>query len=102
MAPGSISFDAILSQDARRALPEIFSSIGICVLSLLPPACILYLAMLALTKRKIWAFERLSWLSVVSFLSISWMVPIRCAVVKSLQLWGGKCIYHWPLSLRCN
>jgi hypothetical protein len=89
MVSGSISFDAILSQDARRALPEILSSIGICVLSLLPPACVLYTAMLALTKRKIWAFERLSWLSIFAFLLISWMVQIRCAVVKSLQLWGG-------------
>lgn len=79
-----------LSPEGRAALVEIWGHLGTCVLSLLVPTAILYLAIYALVRKRVAVFETLSWLSIGVFLLSSWAVVVDCSVVRSLQLFGGR------------
>lgn len=78
-----------LPPEAQRALGEISLGIIALIQSLILPTAFLYIALLALIKRRMKEFEVTTWFSIVTFLLNSWREVVNCSSLRSIQLFAG-------------
>ncbi|KAK2741775.1 hypothetical protein FQN57_005519 [Myotisia sp. PD_48] len=86
--PDCLTLDIDLSPEAREALREAASNIRLGLLSLVIPTALLYFALYALVKKNLKLFRLLDWLAVYTFYLSSAMVVLKCAAIRSLQLFA--------------